>query len=124
MTDYTQLREAVESDPNREQVEKEFGITFSKSDDRAVVNTAIKSLMRRFLAHPEFDLRYYETSGDKASYRVVDAEEFEEEGHDGRKPVWSVSGTIPIGTLKIRMNPRQHGSYSDVITNSVLDDGG
>lgn len=121
---YQDLYDAVEADPNRGTVAKETGITFSRPDDRAKVNTAEPSLMRRLLAHPEFELRSYETSSDngsKADYKNVSAETYEEQAHDARKPVYSVHGTIPIGCLKVSATARSSTGHAEVVSASVLE---
>lgn len=120
---YSDLIDAVKSDPNRETVEKETAIYFSKPDDRITVNTAERALMRRLLSHPEFVLDRYETShGGKADYQSVTAAEYAERGgHDARKPVYSVTGTMPIGVLKIAASSRKSTGHADVISAGVLD---
>lgn len=117
---YADLAECVKGDPARSTEEKEFGISFANPDDRIRVDSAIPSLMKKLLLHPNFDLLTYTTTdGDVSINRSV--EHYAEEGHDARKPIYWVSGTLPMGVLKIRPNPRNSTYATDVVTNKVLE---
>lgn len=121
MTDYTDLIDSIASDPDRHGVEIETGILFNNDSDdpNATVHTAETALMRRLLNHPHFDLDWYVTTDDGATVHVQ-SEQFAEEGHDGRKPVYAVSGQLPIGCLKISAKPRKNAGNAQVITSTVL----
>lgn len=118
---YTDLFDAVEADPDRYSEEKEVGISFSNPDDRMRVDAAIPAVMRRLLKHPEFDLRLYTTTEDGVAVDVT-AEEYTAEGHDGRKPVYWVSGTLPVGVLTMKQSPRKSGGHANVVSSGVLND--
>lgn len=122
MTEYNDLADSTESDPTREATEKETAFYFSKQDDRLVVTSSERTIMRRVLSHPEFELRSYSTTmdGDKTGVRSVTEEEYAADGHDGRKPVYSVTGTLPIGAIKISAKSRQSNAHSSVVSDGVL----
>lgn len=118
--DYSDLAESAQADDRRETKETSFG--WAKGDDRMKVQTAEPALMRRVLSHDDFELDRYATSrsGDKVGERVVEADEYEEQGHDQRKPVWWVQGTMSIGAIYISADPRKSTQHARIISDEVL----
>lgn len=119
-TTYDDLRDSLESDPDRESMEKETAIQTTKVDDYLRVYTAQRSLMNRFLAHPKFELVGYETTTGDGGYKNVSAEQYEADGHDGRKPVYAIRGTMPIGVLRIGPKGRQSDVKSEMVTDEYI----
>lgn len=93
--------ESVGSDPALTRVEQETTLTWAKDEQRVHVHSEIPGVASRLLQHPEFDTD--ET-------RVVDGQ------------ITRVAGTIPLGVLKISLEPRIHGSHAKVVTEQVLND--
>lgn len=105
--------------------EKETTIGWTKREDRVTVFTANSGFARKLLLHPEFLLDWYETTAPDAVSLQVDAVEYAEHGHDRRKPVYAVRGTLPIGVLNIRKEARKSTGPAAIITGQVyeVDDG-
>jgi len=117
---YGDIAMAVTSDPNRRAEEKETAVYFSNVDDRLTVTTSNPAICRRVLLHPEFELSYYEISTGSNTSTTVDADEYAEDGHDGRRGVYMVTGTMPIGVLKISQNARKSSGSASVVTGAYL----
>lgn len=105
--------DAVSEDPNRETFEKETAINFAKPDDRATITATTNGIMRRLLAHDDFELKWIQQSSN-GSLITVTADELEEK-FDGRRPVVTVVGTIPVGCLKVQRNSRATGGQANVV---------
>lgn len=114
------LAERCETTTDLETYERETSIHFSRADDRANVYSEEKAICKRLLMHPDFDLEQYTTSHPDAPQQAVSIEEYRENGHDQRKPVYAVKGTLPIGVLKIAQKPRQSSGHADVVSGGVL----
>jgi len=117
---YDELAESVKANPNTTKAEKETTLSWARDLDKATVFTEEPSLMRRFLKHPEFTLTAYRTSHPEKVGTQVSAEEYEEEGHDGRKPVYSLKGHIPVACLKVSKSARKSSGHADVVSSGVL----
>lgn len=114
------LAERCETTTDLETFERETSFHFSRADDRADVYSEEKAICKRLLMHPEFDLEMYTTSHPDAPQQSIDVEEYHENGHDKRKPVYAVKGTIPIGCLKVAHKSRQSSGHADVVSGGVL----
>lgn len=117
---YDDLAESVQTNTNVTQAERETSITFSRADDRADIYCEEQAMMKRLLLHPDFELDFYHTSHPDRVTGVVEGDEYEEDGHDGRKPVYAIRGTIPIGCLKVGPSPRSSSGHADVVTSKWL----
>jgi hypothetical protein len=118
---YGDLADSVQSDPNREPQETETAFNFLQIHDRMRVESAYTSIMRRLLLHPKFRLDWYTTSGENADYEHVDGRDYEaRDGHDRRKPVYYVAGTLPVGTLKISVDDRSTGGHAKTVADGVF----
>lgn len=114
MTEYDDLIDAVEADPDLKTFEKETSFYFSNDDTRARFNTANPTLMRKALGHAEFELTEYVTSDGEVS-----AEEYAAAGHDRRRPVYRVFGTFPIGVLKVQATARSRNTPGPVVSDAT-----
>lgn len=116
-TDYLDLLEATENNANLSPEEKETNIGWCSDEDTARIHTEEKHVARRLLAHPEFTLtRYYTSSNENSWGRAVDAEDYEANGHDQRKPVYGVEGTMPILTIGVKTKSPNRGGHAGVVT--------
>jgi hypothetical protein len=119
---YGDLADSVQSDPNREPQETETAFNFLQIHDRVRAESAYTSLMRKLLLHPKFRLDWFTTAGeDNDNYRRVTGREYEADGgHDRRKPVYYVAGTLPVGNLKVSVEGRSTGGHARVVADGVL----
>lgn len=119
-SDYSDLQESVTTYPKSHPSERELILRGDRNDDdgaRMSVYCDIKGVNRRILGHPEFELTEYETSDGDGGWMRIDAEEYEEDGHDKRKPVYAVRGTIPHNIVKIsRGDGRDNDSVTEIVT--------
>ena len=83
--------EPIGEDPTLEAHEKETVIGFSKADDRLRIDTSESAIMRWLLSHPQFALSHANLL-------------------DGK--VVSLSGTLPIGCLKLSGKARSSTRHS------------
>jgi hypothetical protein len=114
------LLDALSTDTTREAFERESRLLWSAEADRVDVHTAERSLMRRFLSHPEFRLRWMEVRrGDRGS-RSVEADDLATEWNG--EDVLSINGSIPLGCVTVKASPRSTGGHAAVVTRSVLSD--
>lgn len=99
-------------------MEKETSIHFAKGDDRLDVFTAESPVMKRLLAHPEFEIESIrQTTSDQ---EITIREDFEE-NFDGRRSTVGVQGTMPIGVLWIKSESRQDTGHARVASNTASD---
>jgi hypothetical protein len=115
-TDYTDLIDATTTNNELTAIERETHIQWSAKDDRAIVFTEEKHIARRLLANPEFEMESYKTSGDATVGKEVQAHEYETEGHDKRKPVYGVRGTIPVRLVSIKPSSPKGTGHAPVVT--------
>lgn len=114
------LLDALTTDATREPFERESRLLWSAETDRVDVHTAERSLMRRFLSHPEFQLSWLEVrKGDRGS-RSVQADDLATEWNG--QDVLSINGSIPLGCVTVKASPRSTGGHAAVVTRSVLRD--
>lgn len=100
----------VSSDPNISKEESEFGIAFSKADDKAHFSSSISGMVSRAITHSDIDItRVRVFNGEEYSHTTLD--EFSGEGD-----IVSVVGELPIETLKVRSSPRSQRSYANIIS--------
>jgi hypothetical protein len=119
---YGDLADSVQSDPNRRPEETETAFNFLQIHDRVQAESAYTSIMRKLLLHPKFRLDWYTTAGDgNKNYHQVTGREYEANGgHDRRKPVYNVVGTLPVGTLKVSVEGRTTGGHPRIVADGVL----
>ena len=117
-TDSKDLLDALTTDSTREPFERESRLLWSAETDSVDVHTAERSLMRRFLSHPEFRLRWIEVRKGDRGCRSIQADSLSTDwsGED----VLSINGSIPIGCLTVKASPRSTGGHADVVTRSIL----
>lgn len=99
--------------------EKETTIRIGKDQSRLRVFSVESSIMKRLLAHPEFEIdeiRQTTTDG----WVMVDGDDLEDE-FDGRRSTVSVRGTMPVGVLTIKRKSRKSGGHARMISNSASD---
>ncbi|MEF8826368.1 MAG: hypothetical protein V5A27_08545 [Halapricum sp.] len=115
-----QIVEAVVEDPHRKPFEKESRILWSKDGDHVEFYSTNAGEMRRLLQHPEFDLDWLEVSLPDNPRRTVaiNASELPVDFED--RGVYAVEGTLPVGCVLVKRDPRTSGSHADTITSSVL----
>lgn len=113
-----QLLSAVTEDPNRLPMEKETGFLWAKDTDEVHVHTAEAGLMRRLLRHPEFTLRAVEMSAGGHSVHSVHVDNLPSDL--GRRSVYSIEGTLPLGCLSVKSTPRVAGGHARVVSPSKL----
>lgn len=111
---------AVQSDKSIKGHEHETNIYFSKVDDYARVCSSAVSLMRRLIAHGEFETEYIVQRSPDDGYIQIYADELDDE-FDGRRPVVEVVGTVPVATLKIAKNARTRDQQSLIISSAALE---
>lgn len=114
------LLDALATDATREPIERESRLLWSAETDRVDVHTAERSLMRRFLSHPEFHLRWMEVRRGNRGSRSVQAENLAMEWNG--QAILSINGSIPLGCLSVKASPRSTGGHAAVVTRSVLND--
>ena len=90
-TTYKYSGEPVGEDPTLEAHEKETVIGFSKVDDHIRIDTSESAIIRWLLSHPQFEL---------SSANLLDGK------------VVSLSGTLPIGCLKLSGKARSSTKHS------------
>lgn len=116
-TDYIDLLAQTETNHNVTAKERETSFSWSAEDDRAQVHTEEKHVMRRLLAHPEFELDFYYQSSQKTNWgERVEAEDYEEDGHDARKPVLGVGGTLPVTVIAVKTESPNAGGHAKTVT--------
>lgn len=118
--DVSRVIQAVESDPHRRAFEKESRLLWSSNADVLNVNTAEPSLMRRFLHHPEFELKRFEFAhhpGDR--HKTTTAKRGALNGWDGH-PVYCITGDLPIGCLKVKSGSRTTNQHARIVSDAVL----
>lgn len=120
-TDYSDLAAQTTTNGDLSTDERETSIGFARSDDRATVYSEEAAICKRLLMHPEFELQHYSTSHPDRVQQRVSAEEYNEEGHDQRKPVYGIKGTIPIGALKVTQHSRKGSGHASVVTGSYIE---
>jgi len=86
---------AAGDDPQLSAEEKEFVVRVNKADSRLTVHSEIGSVTRALLGRDDF----------------IEQERREVDG----KPV-AVTGTLPLGVLKIQQNARKHGKFSTMVS--------
>jgi hypothetical protein len=101
-------------DPALAPVEKETSLRFARDQDRARFFTAEAGVGRRLLAHKHTQVE--EVVVREGAARVGDAPDSVDEDDQ----VVGVRGTLPIGTLSIRRDPRQNDQHAAVVTKRVL----
>lgn len=106
---------AVHEDDQLESAEKETAIHFSKPDDLASVTTAENGLMRRLLAHPDFEVDFVNQRDGDGKIVKVPFEDAEDD-FDGRRRIVTVVGHIPIGALKIPGSARNRNQHASVVS--------
>lgn len=109
-----QALEICKTDPKIISGEKEFSITFTKEDDRALISSSIASQVKRAIQHTDIivdDIRVYNEDTD--TYRSSTVEDLDAE--DGDRIV-AFNGTVPIESLKINASPRSARSYADIFS--------
>ena len=111
------LLEAVREDPRLTAAEKETTIRFARDEDRAKIFTAEAGIGRRLLAHPAASIdAVVVIDGDRARPAVA----LDELDTENPRPIVSVRGSIPVGTLLVRREKRTTGGHANVITETVL----
>lgn len=117
-TDYTDLLDQTTTNQNVTAMERETNYTWGADDDRARVHTEEKQVMRRLLAHPEFELSYYYTSSQHTNWgQRIEAGEYDEnDGHDQRKPVYGVGGTLPVTVIAVKTESPSADGHSKTAT--------
>lgn len=98
--------------------EKETTIRFAKDQDRIRIFSAETSIMRRLIAHPEFEV---ETIRQKTSDGKIDIEDQFEEQFDGRRKTVNVMGTMPIGILQIKSKSPKNNSHAGTVSIASTD---
>jgi hypothetical protein len=120
-TDYTDLLEATATNTDLDKMERETSFGWASDEDRAEVHTDEKHIARRLLAHPGFKLRRYYTSSDGSGWgQSVSAEEYAENGHDARKPVYGVEGTLPVRAIGVKPSSPKSTGHAGVVTRKWL----
>jgi hypothetical protein len=75
--------------------EKSIIINMTKVDDRATVHSDIGSVTRELLEHDEFEVDRKRTEGDET--------------------ITAVTGTLPVGCLRLNKSPRENGSFWEIV---------
>jgi hypothetical protein len=114
------LAKAIREDPHRDLVEKETRFMTVKGSDRVDVYTAEKTLMRQFARHPLFVLDWVELSTGERSTETVQADELPSDL--GRRSVYSLSGSVPVGVMLFKGEARGNNHHSDVVSHHGLID--
>lgn len=84
----------VRDDPELLPEEKEVIIRWSRADDRVSIHAEQSTVVRWLVDHPEFS---------------------EESRREENGAVYAVSGTLPVGALKLSGNPRQSNDTASVL---------
>jgi len=103
------LVDLVREDTGLRPEEKETLIRFPKDRDRAVVYSAEAGIMRRLLAHPEFEVLDLETENGAEVESV-------QQLHAAEDSVVGVRGTIPIGAIKVSACSRSAAGHAEVVS--------
>jgi len=88
--------EEIKEDDRLKPVEKEFLMRVSKNDDRLHVYSDIGSVTRALMSRDDFEVKEKRT---------------DEDGH-----TVGVSGTLPIGALKVKHNARKNDQLGKVVS--------
>lgn len=99
--------------------EKETAMHFSNADDMVTVHSAMGSIMKRLLAHPEFEIEQVRQRSSNATFDIY-AEDLEEE-FDGRRKLVSLKGEIPVGALMVKKSSRARSGPAAVVSDSASD---
>lgn len=111
--------DSVSEDSDLTPMEKETSIHFAKDEDRLTVFSAEAGIMRRLLAHPEFEIdEIRQTTGDGKIH--VGGDELEAE-FDGRRQTIAVKGSAPVGLLFLKGKSRKSTGHADVVSNTASD---
>jgi len=89
----------VREDRSLSPAEKEVTVRVAKDQDKVSIRSEVRGVTSRLLAHPRFHLR--------------------DSRHDDGAIVM-VEGTLPIGCLSIRSEPRNKTNPAGIVTNRVL----
>jgi len=111
--------DSVAEAPNRTPEEKETAINFSKPDDRMSVHSEERSVVKRLLAHPDFEIEIIQQATNDDVY-TIDSDDLADE-FDGRRKTVAVTGSMPIGTLWIKASPRQNTRHSLLVSDTASD---
>lgn len=112
------LRAAFEaSDPELAPVEKETVFRFARDLDRLRFFTAERGIGRRLIAHGHTTVEEVVVR-EGAARPVRTPEAVDEDDH-----VVGVRGTLPVGVLSIRGEPRSATGHAEVVTDRVLAEG-
>jgi hypothetical protein len=111
---HSELIDAVAEDRKLTPPEKETILRFAKCDDRVFVYTEEGGLMRRFLQHPEFQLKSLRvTTEDSWGKRVV-PDDFD------KGSITGVDGWVPIGVLSLKTSSRTMSQHAAIVPDRVL----
>lgn len=110
--------DSVSEDSDLIPEEKETAIHMAKDQSRITVFSAEGSIMKRLLAHPEFEIDHIRqtTSDGKVDIR----EDFEGE-FDGRRSTVAVKGSMPVGALFIKSKSRKSTGHANVVSDTASD---
>ena len=85
----------VGEDSDLSPAEKGVTIRFSRADDRVTIHSEIASITRALLSREDFEERERRTADDQTV---------------------AVTGTLPVGALKIKERARTSGSWAQVVS--------
>lgn len=108
------LVEAVAEDRRLGPEEKETLLRFVKAEDRILVYTEERGLMRRLLQHPEFRLESLRVVTEEMWGEYVDPDDFDEGSITG------VEGWVPIGVLSLKTTSRTTSQHAAIVPDRVL----
>lgn len=95
------------------QNEKETTINMTKGDDRIRVFSAERSIMKRLIAHMEFEIHQIRQRTSDGYNNIND--DFDGE-FDGRRRTVAVEGTLPVGALFIKPNSRNGNGHARTVS--------
>lgn len=105
----------IRTDPDLDPVERNVAFVSHADADVFEVDVEVPSLIRRFLLHPEFEVREIRVSDEDRFGARMPLGEYRE-GY-----VTGVKGRIPVGCHKVSVSPRSRASWSTLIASSVMD---
>lgn len=95
------MTDTAREDEALQQEEKEVTITWAKDQDSARITSEIRGVTQALLEYDHFEENWRR----------------EQDGY-----VVAVSGSVPVGSLRLQPTVRQHGSHSEVVSREARDD--
>lgn len=110
---------SLSTPPHLSSSEANLSLTATKRDDQFRVDCEIKSVSKRLLLHPRFEVREIRVSDESTDGRfglTVAPREWDETGC-----ITGVRGTLPVGAVNIPPTGSSRNQWSGLVSDRVLD---